>query len=418
MNALRTARKVASLLLGALVLAAAIERLPQTRLATERIAATTWPYLPGSNLLLRVDGMAQPYYAAVLGPGHLSDEGIYRIPKMPAHGQALLVAANASGLAMTTLRLATPPPANRPLLVVASYDDGIVFHDARTFSVLGVLATAGAPSDAAVDRTGRVAATDTQGSTLTVARLSPWSVSRVDGVQLGDEVAIDAATGAIFVTDRGADGHGALTRVTKRGEIARVATGDTAEGLAIDERRQIVYVANVNDGTVAAVDARSMRVLRRFSAAPRVFSLALSSDGTRLYAISNQSVGSLFGAPGSAVTIALDGRAPHVVARSAPLAFPIGVALDPATKTLFVTDEALDSVYVLDAATLRAKHAPIPTCRTPWKPFADDRKPRLYIPCAGADRIDVLDTTTLRRMAGAPFVTGGYPLAVAAWHPT
>ena len=75
-----------------------------------------------------------------------------------------------------------PPSVDRSLLIVASYDDGLVFHDARNFSVLGVLATGGTPSDVAVDASGRIAATDTQGRALTLATLSPWNVAHVEGV--------------------------------------------------------------------------------------------------------------------------------------------------------------------------------------------------------------------------------------------
>jgi DNA-binding beta-propeller fold protein YncE len=196
-----------------------------------------------------------------------------------------------------------------------------------------------------------------------------------------------------------------------------VVTGETAEGLVIDERRQIVYVANVNDGTVAAVDAGSMRILHHIQVVTRVFSVALSADGTRLYGISNQSVGSPFAAPGAAVAVALDAKVPHVIARSAELAFPIGAALDENTRTLFVTDEELNLVDVLDARTLRAKRAPLLTCRTPWKPELDETEHRLYIPCAGSDQVDVFDARTLRRVPRAPFATGSYPLSVAVWHP-
>jgi DNA-binding beta-propeller fold protein YncE len=392
-------------------------RVPSVHLATGKIAATAWPYLPGSSLPLRVDGFAAPYHAALLGPGRLSPDGVYEIPQEVLDGSALLVAGNTYGLAATSLRIAAPPRVSRPLLVVASYDDGLVFHDAEDFSVLGVLATGGAPSDAAIDALGRVAATDTQGSTLTLATISPWSVLHVGGVALGDEVAIDAVTHAIFITDRDVDGNGALTRVTPDGTVTRVVTGATAEGLAIDDSRHIVYVANANDGTVAEVDALSMRLVRRFKAIDRVFSLALSPDGTRLYAISNQSAGSPFAAPGRAVAIALQSAAPRVVARSADLAFPLGAALDWQAQTLFVTDEAAAHVDVLDAQTLRPKHAPLATCAIPWKPAFDAAGGRLYVPCAGAAAIDVFDVRTLRRRANAPFTTGTYPLAVAVWRP-
>jgi DNA-binding beta-propeller fold protein YncE len=409
--------RLAALLTALLALTGSIARNPSAHLATGKIAATAWPYLPGSSIPLRVDGFAAPYHIALLGPGRLLPSGVYDIPQGTLTGSALLVAGNMYGLAATNLRIASPPSVKRPLAIVASYDDGIVFHDARDFSVLGVLATGGTPSDTAVDASGRIAAPDTQGTTLTLATLSPWSVAHVEGVPLGDEVAIDPQTHAIFITNRDVNGSGALTRVASDGSVTRVATGATAEGLVIDAPRHLVYVANTNDGTIVAVNTDSMHVVRRFHAASRVFSLAISADGARIYAISNQSIGSPYAAPGFAVAIALTPGSPRVVARSANLAFPIGVALDPASQTLFVTDEELGQVDVLDAATLHPRHAPLRTCMTPWKPAYDAVNARLYVPCAGADAVDVFDTHTLRRVARAPFSTGGYPLAVAIWHP-
>ncbi len=405
--------RIVALLLAAFLIAAAA-RSPYGDRATGRIAATSWPYLPGSLIPLQVNGFGAPYHAMLLGPGRLTANDLYEIPQDVQSGEALLVAGNAAGLAAARLRIATPPSPGRALLVVASYDDGLVVHDAHTFSVIGVLATGGSPSDAAIDARGRVAATDTQGDTLTLATLSPWSVARVGGVPAGDEVAIDSSTGAIFVTNRDANG-GALTRVAADGSVTRVATGETAEGVAIDDRRQIVYVANANDGTVAAVDARSMRVLRRFFVVDRIFSLALSPDGNRLFGISNQSAGSLFAAAGSAVAVAVNASKPRVVARSGDLAFPLGLALDPNAMTLFVTDESLGLIDVLDARTLRPKRAPLHTCSTPWKPSLDPISGRLYVPCARANAVDAIDARTLRRVSGAPFSTGSYPLAVAAW---
>ncbi len=403
--------------LALLVLAGAMARAPHVRRASGTIASAAWPYLPGSIIPVRVNGFAAPYHSVLLGPGRLLPGGSYEIPQRARAGSALLVAGNAAGLAATNVRITPPPPPRRSLIVVASYDDGLIFHDALDFSVRGVLATGGSPSDTAADASGKVAVTDTQGADLTLVTVAPWGVEHVGGVVLGDEVAIDETTQDVFVTNRDWNGNGALTRVAADGSVARVATGATAEGLAIDERRQIVYVANANDGTVASVSARTMRVLRRFPAVDRVFSLALSADGMRLYAVSNQSSGSLFGSPGAVVAIALDAAEPKVVARSPNLEFPLGVALDPATQTLFVTDESLGQVDVLDAQTLRPRRAALRTCATPWKPRLDPASWRLYVPCAGADAIDAFDTRTLRRIAHAPFATGSYPLAVAVWHP-
>jgi DNA-binding beta-propeller fold protein YncE len=398
-------------------LIAGVQRGPNARLAVGQIGVAGWPYFPGSTLPLRITGFTGSYHAALVGPGELLPGGVYAAPRSIADPSALLIAGNSSGLAAARLRLSPPPKANQTLIFTASYDQGLIVHDGRDFSVLGVVGTGGAPSDTAIDSAGRVAVTDTQGSTLTVVTLAPWAVARIDGVPLGDETAIDPVTHAIFVSNRDANGSGALTRILPDGSVTHTSTGATAEGLAIDQRRHLVYVANANDGTIAAVDARTMRVAKRFPAVERVFSLALSPDGKRLYAISNQSAGSLFAAPGSAVLITLSGSQPHVTARSAPLNFPLGVALDARRRTLFVTEEGRNEIDVLDAATLHSKRPALKTCKTPWKPAFDTTSDRLYVPCAGDNAIDVFDANTLRRLPHAPFATGSYPLAVEIWNP-
>ena len=412
----RFAAVAALAVLAVAVFTASAERPVRMHRATGQIDTSAWPYLPGSVLPLPVNGFPVPYRVALVGEGSLSNTGTYMLSVAAKPGTATLVAGNAYGIAARTLRIGAPPNEDRDLLAVASYENGLVFHDAGTFSVLGILAIAGAPSDAAFDARGQIAVTDTQGDALTVAAMSPWNVSQIADVPLGDELAIDTRSGDMFVTNRDVGGKGALTRVTPDGKAVTIPTGETAEGLAVDETRHIVYVANANDGTVAAVDGRTMRVVRRFRAVDRVFSLALSPDEKLLYAVSNQSTASPFGAAGSVVAIAVDAKNPHAIARSANLTFPIGIALDRETGTLFVTDESADAVDVLNAKTLRERRPPVATCRTPWKPLLDERKQLLYVPCARADRIDVLDARTLRRVKGAPFQTGGYPLAVTLWH--
>ena len=184
-------------LLASLFALAAVPRTPQRPLASGQIAVTAWPYLPGTRIPLRIAGLSPPFQAVVLGPGRLNALGEYEIPIGASPGKALVVAGNGAGLASATLRVGTPPRHNRALLVVASYDDGLILHDAVNFSVIGVLGTAGAPADVAVDAEGRLATADTQDATLTLATLFPWSVTTVGGVELGDEIAIDANASAL-----------------------------------------------------------------------------------------------------------------------------------------------------------------------------------------------------------------------------
>jgi hypothetical protein len=378
--------------------------------AVGSIATAPWPYLPGSRIPIRIDGFAGPYLMRVLGSGQLSRQSTFDVPPESNGAGATLVAGNAIGLAATDVRVTSPPAASSDRIAVASYDDGVVFHRPGDFAVTGVLGIGGAPGDVAAFA-NRVVAIDTQGDGLTSITRDPWSVSAVDGVPLGDQVALDAS-GNAFVTNRELSGRGGLTRVSRDGTVSSVVTGETAEGIAVDSARGLVYVANANDGTVSVVGTHPLRVIRRFHAVDRVFSLALDERGGRLFAVSNQSADPPFAAAGSVV--AFDVRSqPRRIARSVDLTFPLGIAYDGARKRLFVTDESADLVYVLSAATLRAQRAPLSTCKTPWKPYLDTVGNRLYVPCARSSQVDAFDAATLQRVAGAPFATGGYPLAVA-----
>lgn len=384
--------------------------------AAAQFSLPNLPVLPGSVVPLAVSNLRPPFDVAVLGPGRVTSSSTYVLPDHLDASSATLLAASANGLAMHGISFASPPPPGQAFIAVASYDEGIVIHSARQpFAQRAVLAVGGAPSDVAIDAAGHLAAAATDGDSASIAQISPWRVAHFSGVPFADELAFDDRTQALFVTNRDVGGAGALTRIASDGSVRQRRLGLTAEGIAIDEARGRVYVANTNEDTVSIVDASTLVELQRFRAIARVFGLALSDDGTRLYAVSNQSASSPFAAAGSAVAIDVSSAHPRVVARSASLAFPVGIAIDSRERRVFVTDEHDDVVHVLDAASLRPAHAPLKTCRTPWKPALAGGL--LYVPCARADRVDVFDARTLRRMPGAPFKTGGYPLAVAVWHP-
>ena len=384
---------------------------------TARFAGSALPLFPGSRVPIRIDNTHGPYDVAVVGPGSIEHDA-FVVPSQTNARSSTLVASGASFVAMRSFQIVPPPSFDTSFIAVASYDAGIVIHDNDPrFSVLGALGIGGAPSDVAIDSRGRIAAGDTAGDTLSIAGPAPWRVDQFSGVPFSDNVAFDPKTGAVFATNRDINGRGALTRVRSDGTTSRVMLGATAEGIVIDAKRRRVYVANVNDGTISVVNADSMREIARFYAVARAFSLALSSNGGCLYVVSNQSTGSLFGAPGSVVAIDVHGNKHRVIARSLPLSFPLGIALDERAHRLFVTDENENDVDVLDTATLRARTAPLKTCDTPWQPTLDAASGRLYVPCAQSDAVDVFGTSTLHEIAGAPFHTGGYPLAVAVWHP-
>ncbi len=391
------------------LLGTAPHRAPQT-IGTFRLHVPAGSYFAGSRVRVAAEGVSGPYSLAILGPGSI-DRDAFVAPFVNRPVWTTVVGASSSAVAYAAIRT-VPPPASGHVIAVATYRGGIALHDERTFAPLGNFAILGAPADVTFLPNGSFVTSDTDGDTLTRIGRRPWSITNVSGVDSGNEIAADAA-GNVFVSDRDIQGQGALTRVTPDGTVTRVTTGVTAEGIALDSVRHIAYVSNVNDKSIAAVDTQSMRVLQKIPAPERPFGIALDERGRRLYVVSNVSP-SMTPGGGFVAEIALDTSAPHVVMRSANLKFPLGVAFDARTRRVFVTDEAADVVYVLNAATLRPARTPLQTCSTPWRPRVSGG--RLYVPCAGEDRVDVFSLASLSRVRGAPFPTSGYPLSVATWH--
>jgi len=376
------------------------------RFVPAKISFAPFPYFIGSRIALQGVGLAPHARWSVVGPARITTVAGSRYLSLLRQGRAQVIASDGRAIVARTIQILPAPPAHTTLIAVACYDDGVAFYDARRLTALGLLATGGSPSDIAVSG-NRLAVTDNDGKAFTVIERAPWRILRRP-LAASDEVAA-APGGKFYATLRQWRGLGAVASVTATPQIAK--TGMTAEGIAVDPQRGVLYVANVNDGSVLELRTRTLKPIARLWVGSRVFSLALDADGSHLYAVRN---GGMKNDDGDVVEIATQPQL-HIVARSALLDLPLGIALDPTAHRLFVTDEASDVVYVLDPATLRATHAPLHTCHTPWDPTFDARGDRLYIPCARDDRLDIFNANTLARIPGAPIRTAGYPLAVSIW---
>jgi DNA-binding beta-propeller fold protein YncE len=399
------------------ILAAALALLALTAAAPHRFAhkhgtfkltVPSGPFISGSRVSVDATGITAPFSIALLGPGSVENHD-FLAPQVDAATTATLIGASRDAIAYSTVRIVPAPSPRRALIAVATYDDGIAIHDPATFALLGYTPIGGAPGDVTFAPGGTLLAPATDGDTLTRIARRPWKLTQTQSVPLGNEVAVDTRTGDVFVTNRDAGGYGALTRIAG-GTVTRVRTGDTAEGIALDPNRGLAYVGNVNDNTVAEVDTRTMRVIRKYASVPRTFGIALDDKARRLFVVSNMSPSM----PGNGGHVAaIDLRSGRTVAQTKRLPFPLGVAFDAQRKRVYVTDEAADRAYVFDARTLHTVHAPLDTCHTPWRPrIAGDR---LYIPCARSNQVDVFNLRTLHRVPHAPFSTGGFPLSVALW---
>lgn len=389
------------------LLATAAHNAP-ARVGSFGISATDVPYFSGSRIALTVTGAPGSTAFTALGGGTVSGN-TFDAPYVDVRQTTGILGAAQGALAYARVTVLPPPPRDRALIAVAAYENGIALHDPATFALLGYVGIGGPPGDVAFTAAGDILAPQTDGNDLAWVARSPWRTRFIGGVPLGNEVAWDAGSSSAFVTNRDVAGMGALTRIAADGSAQRVVTGETAEGIALDPTGGTAFVSNVNDASVAHVDTRSLRVLAKVRAPVRAFAVAFDSKRARLFVVANISPDMHSGA-GYVASYSSRGEQ---IARSAGMQFPLGIALDAGGRRAFVTDEAASVVYVLDSTTLKPLRPPLATCSTPWRPriFHD----RLYVPCTRANAVDVIDVRTLRRVRGAPFATGGFPLSVAVW---
>lgn len=381
------------------------------RAGTFALTTGRGPYISGGEIPLGIEGTGVKPTFTLIGPGSIV-EGVYRTPVLREPVVATIIATTSAGVAVQDLQLVPAPSPARALIAVATYYGGVALHSASDFSLVGIVTAHGAPGDVAFDAAGDIYAPLTNGPALLVISREPWETHALADVPLGNEVVYDRTDASIFVSNRDVgNGKGGLTKISA-GKLRTIITGMTAEGLALDELHHRIYVGNVNDNSIVEVDTRSLQIRRRINSVPRTFGIALDAAGNRIFVASNQNKNMR---RGGGYVSSIDLKPAHGAyrARSRNLPFPVGVAFDARTSTVFATDEDTGVVYVLDAKTLRDRHAPLRACAVPWRPKLDVRRRRLYVPCAHANAVAIFNVDTLRAVRGSPIATANYPLGVA-----
>ena len=125
---------------------------------------------------------------------------------------------------------------------------------------------------------------------------------------------------------------------------ARIAVGHAPAGVAADGG-DIVYVAERDDDSVAAVSLRERRVVARAKVGTHPFALLLDAPRRRLYALN------VLSDDISVIDLAKPGAMPVVATVHVGKA-PYGAALAAGGTLLYVSNQHDDSVSVIDAATL------------------------------------------------------------------
>lgn len=234
------------------------------------------------------------------------------------------------------------------------------FESSRMFGVFGSL---------------RVTAAGAFGGAFTIGTLPRALVGNGGG-----PTAFDPATGTVYVANMG-DTLSVLDARTCNGRDqagcepppTSVATGDTPQAIAIDGKTHTIYVANAfadqngtPDDTVSVINAATCNAADTSGCGHTVatvtvgltpFGLAVDPATDTVYVANlglngaGNTVSVIDGATCNATNTSGCGQTPATVTVGQA---PFGVAVDPVSKTVYVTDGAANAVSMIDARTCRA----------------------------------------------------------------
>ncbi len=361
----------------------------------------------------------------VVGPGTIDRDGLYHSPAVAATADVVADAGDGvtDSVAVTTVR---PPAVQRPTVLSTCYEDGTVnVFDAHDRTLAGAFSTGGHAAGIAVDATTRraVFAVDTQLVVVDLATMRWRASAPLAGARFSEVATL--AFGYFAATDNLAepDTPGVrLFRINPAGVpvfVSSVRAGETPEGIAAADNGRTFYVTAINSNAVMrfSVDPHGIaRATGSARTATRPFGVAVDPIHHLLFVADNDTA-TLNGSranPGlERFALPSMHRIGTVVSTGSKAALPLGVAVDPSTSRLFVTNEGLSNVAVFSIPQLR-HIATLPAALTPWLPYLDALHHRLYVPNARADSISIFDTRTLRSVA-APLPTCAYPTSVAVF---
>src|SRR4029077_869561 len=188
--------------------------------------------------------------------------------------------------------------------------------------------------------------------------------------------------------------------------ISTAAAGETPEGGAVGADGRTMYVAAVNGNIVTRLVLNGDGTTKKtgtVSTGTRPFGVAIDArDGLLL--VADNDTPTLSGArsrPGlEAFSLQAMRRVGTAISTGSPNALPLGAAVDPGSKRLFVTNEGDDDVAVYALPSLR-REATLHVGRTPWLPAVDVSRHLLYVPNARDDSFDLFDTRTLTHVGAS-----------------
>ncbi|HXW51616.1 MAG TPA: YncE family protein [Candidatus Acidoferrales bacterium] len=363
---------------------------------------------------------------SVVGPGSIDDRGLYRAAEVPSSAD---VVANAGhGLAdSVSVQTVKPPLPDEPLILATCYSDGTVnVNDERSHVFLGALSVGGRAAGITVDPGADRAVFVVESQMVAIdLRTMHWQVSTpISGVRLSEVTRL--AFGFYGATDNNADAGQPGVRIYRIDAsgmprlVTSAAAGETPEGIVAEADGRTFYVTNINGNSLmrfSLAPSGRARLLVTGKTAARPFGIALDPVSHELFVADNDTsvVNGARARPGlerfDATTLR---RIGPMISTGSGSSLPLGVAVDPPTRRVFVTNEGDQNVVVFALPAMR-RIAVLTTGLTPWLPSLDPQSDRLYVPNARDDTISIFDARSLRTITAA-LPTCSYPTSVTVAH--
>jgi DNA-binding beta-propeller fold protein YncE len=218
---------------------------------------------------------------------------------------------------------------------------------------------------------------------------------------------VSEARGLVFTTNRGENTISVFAPGDERNAF-KIGVGLKPNGVAFDDSRGLLVVANVGDPAIADSYTVSIVELERKKRVAEV-----KVPGRTRWAIYNPAIETFFiNIMAPARIVAIDARDPTKITKEyeIPADGPHGLDLDPATGRLFCACDA-GILFAIDAASGRIL-GNVRLSGAPDVIFLNPRTGRLYVAIGDPGVIDVIDVAAMCRKEIVPTESGAHTLAL------
>jgi YVTN family beta-propeller protein len=220
-----------------------------------------------------------------------------------------------------------------------------------------------------------------------------------------------------YITN-GSDGTVSVIDTTTNTVTATIAVGNLPFGVAVTPDASAVYITNFSDNTVSVIDTSSNTVTATIPVGREPLGVAVTPDGRLVY-VTNRADSTV-----SVIDPAVKGswrqrnhytrlyhRKSMIFPPIAVGHVPAGVAISPDGSTVYVVNQADNTVSVIDTLTNTVTGSPITVGFSPFGVAITPDGNTVYVTNSDDDTVSVIDTTT-KTVIRSPIPVGVDPLGV------